>query len=116
MRRISMKSISMGSINRIRNFDPNDQSWRRKYNKSLFERMVFLEDEKGNLSIESLLREYKQSVAEIFAYFLSLDPEEQAQAAPKLKPMVEEYIRQEDKAAANARRLLARDWPEVGAA
>jgi hypothetical protein len=105
--------ISMKTIKRIRNFNVNDESWPSKFNRSSFERLVFLEDEKGNLSIECVAREYKQSVAEMFAYFLMLDPEEQAQVAPKLKPMVEEYIRQEDKIVAMARKLLARDYPEV---
>jgi hypothetical protein len=71
---ISMKKITMKSIKRIREFDMNDQSWRSKFNRSSFERLVFLEDEKGHLSAECLAREYKQSVAETFAWFLMLDP------------------------------------------
>jgi hypothetical protein len=114
MRKISMKSISIKSINRIRNFDENDPSWRKKYNKSLFERLVFLEDESGLSSAGVLLREYKDCVSEQFAYYLSLDREEQDLIAPKLKAQVDEYLRREDETAALAKKLLARDYPEVG--
>jgi len=88
----------------MREFD--EDSWRLKFNHSMFARLDRLEE--AGLTIDELVTEYNHTITEMFTYFLCLEPEEQRLVAPKIKPMLDEFMRREREVARLAKVLIAK--------
>jgi hypothetical protein len=80
--------------------------WRTKFLTAAEERRKRLENEK--LTIEELLEEHEDQLAEAFAYFLCLSPEQQQRCAQQFKDGLERVMALRERNRERAQRMLAR--------
>jgi hypothetical protein len=80
--------------------------WRTKFLTPAIERRKRLENEK--LTIEELLEEHEDQLAEAFAYFLCLSPEQQQRTAQQFKDGLARVMALREANRGRARRMIER--------
>ena len=80
--------------------------WRTKFLTAAEERRQRLENEK--LTIEELLEEHEDQLAEAFAFFLALTQEQQQKYAPQFKDGLERVMALRERNRERAQRMLER--------